>query len=407
VDIPSHNDLFQKGRNEILIRNGDIRADQADRDGADVNILLHCGAAMSEEVVNEEVRGFNRLLVSQATGADLDRLAMDRYGLSRKAAAPAVGVVSFRRPTATYGGTVIPADTRVATADGTEFATVTAASLGVGALGPVAVDIQAVVAGAAGNATHQTINRVISTLADSSITALNEAYTDPGPPPVVITDARTTGGDEEETDDAFRQRIRKFYVEARRGTLQALEFGALSVPGVRQAVAAEVIDPSLSPARYAQVFVADKDGYASTPMLHAVELALEEYRAAGIKVDVLGGAPYFQSVQIELAFPTGVNQSQIAADVRWAIVNSINGLAPGEVLLASAIITAARSVNNVIVGRLLLPIGDVVPTSEQVIRTSYDRIETVVIVSPGNVFQNTDRVVGFGLVTSTTGTVVP
>jgi uncharacterized phage protein gp47/JayE len=393
VDIPSHNDLFAKGRNEILIRNGDIRADQADRDGADVNILLHCGAAMSEEVVNEEVRGFNRLLVSQATGADLDRLAMDRYGLSRKAAAPAVGTVSISRPTATYGGTVVAADTRFATADGTEFATVTAASLGVGALGPVSIDVQAVVAGADGNVSAATITRVISTLADSSITVTNAS--------------RTTGGDEEETDDAFRQRIRKFYVEARRGTLQALEFGALSVPGVRQAVAAEVIDPSLSPARYAQVFIADKDGYASTPMLAAVEIALEEYRAAGIKVDVLGGAPYFQSVQIELAFPTGVNQSQIAADVRWAIVNSINGLAPGEVLLASAIITAARSVNNVIVGRLLLPLGDVVPTSEQVIRTSYDRVDVVVVVSPGNVFQNTDRVVGFGLVTSTTGTVVP
>ena len=75
--------------------------------------------------------------------------------------------------------------------------------------------------------------------------------------------------------------------------------------------------------------------------------------------------------------------------------------------MASSIITAARSINNVIVGRLLFPLGDTVPTSEQVIRTSYDRVQVVVIVSPGNVFQNTDRVVGFGLVTSTTGTVVP
>lgn len=393
MDIPSHNDLFEKGRNEILIRNGDIRADQADRDGADANILLHCGAAMAEEIVNEDVRTFNKLLVATATGADLDRLAMDRYGISRKAAAPATGTISLSRPTAAYGATVIAADSRFATADGTEFATLTAASFGIGALGPVSVDVQAVVAGADGNVSASTINRVISTLADSSITCMNGS--------------RTAGGDEEETDDAFRQRIRKFYVSARRGTLQAIEAGALSVAGVRQAVASEVIDPSLSPARYVQIFIADKDGYASTPLITAVEVALEEYRAAGIKVDVLGGAPTFQDVQIELAFPTGVNQSQIASDVRWAIVNAINALAPGETLLASSIVKAAMSVNNAIIGSLLLPLGKVVPSDEQVIRTSYDRVQVVVVVTPGRIVQNTDRATAFGLVTSTTGTVVP
>lgn len=393
MDIPSHNDLFEIGADEIVLRQGDIRRDQVERDGADVNILVHVGAAEAEEVINEIVRNFNKLLISTATGADLDRIAMDRYQMSRKAAAPATGTVGMTRPTAAYGALVVPADTRFATADGTEFATTVASSFPGSSVGPIYVDVQAVVAGADGNVSASTINRVISVLGDSSI--------------VVTNAARTAGGDEEETDDAFRQRIRKFYVEARRGTLQAIEFGALSVSGVRQAVASEIIDPSLSPARMVQMFIADKDGYASQPLIDAVEIALEEYRACGIKVDVLGGAPYFERVQIELAFPTGVNQSQVASDVRWAIVNAINSLAPGETLLASSIVKAAMSINNAIIGSLIWPKGNVVPSSEQVIRTSFDRVTIDVIVSPGNIYQNTDRSTAFGLITSTTGTVVP
>ena len=174
------------------------------------------------------------------------------------------------------------------------------------------------------------------------------------------------------------------------------EFGAISVPGVRQAVANEIVTPGNDPARYAQVYIADKDGYASIQLIANVRSALQEYRAAGIKCDVIGGSTVFQEVQIEIAFPTGVNQSQIGADVKNAIVNAVNDMHCGETLMASSIISAARSVTNAIVGRLAYPLGDVVPTDTEVIRTTYDRVSIVVIATPGNVFNNTTRAIQFG-----------
>ena len=382
MDAPSFNDLFNEGRAEVLMRNGNIKADVIDREGSDVNLMLAAGAAMAQAAIREQDRRFQNLLLARAKGQDLDYFVFDRYGIVRKPAAAAVGTVNFSRPTYAAGAVVIPSGFRVGSTNGREYATIMASSLGATALSVTGIPVQAIVAGADSNAVIGTITRIISAISDTSI--------------VVANTSAITGGDDEEDDDAFRQRVKMFFVTSRRGTISAIEFGAKSYPGVRQAVASEVTEPDGAPSRMVQMYIADKDGYASRVLIAAVANSLEEYRAAGIKVFVLGGAPYYQSVQIELAFPTGVDQSQVASDVKNAIVAAINALAPGETLQASSIIFAARGVNDAIVGRLLLPLGDIVPTSEQVIRTTYDRVEVFVVASPGNVYQGTSRAVPFG-----------
>ena len=59
MDAPSFNDLFNEGRAEVLMRNGNIKADVIDREGSDVNLMLAAGAAMAQAAIREQDRRFH------------------------------------------------------------------------------------------------------------------------------------------------------------------------------------------------------------------------------------------------------------------------------------------------------------------------------------------------------------
>ena len=238
VALPTRADYFQVGAQEVFARS--VSRPRAQRlspeavftEGTDINIIIAAASAMGDEATRHLAIRMAALYLDSAEGEDLDRLVADRFSptVVRKQAAPAVVPLVFSRPSppsALLGATIDVGD-KVRTANGLEFELLQPASFSVGSTGPVTAPAQAVLAGTGGNVQAGTIVQFGQTPADPSI--------------VVTNLEPATGGTDVETDEALRERARDFFRVARRGTLAAIEFGALTVDGVASATAEEVLD---------------------------------------------------------------------------------------------------------------------------------------------------------------------
>lgn len=369
-DLPTRQTYFQIGADEVLARSAArpigqrISAEEVFTEGSDINIVTASASAMAEEVTRQLALREKVLLLDGASGIDLDRIVGDRFSptVVRKQAVPSVVPLIISRSLGPLAAITLPIGTKVRTGSSFEFATTSAVSLAAGSTGPVTVLAEATVAGTAGN------------VAAGTITQFSEPPADPNL--IVVNEEPAAGGDDEEKDPALRARARDFFRQARRGTLGAIEFGALTVPGVRQASAIEEVDPGGLPTGRVSIFVADAQGQANSALVTAVLLALLEYRAAGIIVDVLSAIPEFVSIRFRLRFSASVNTTVAAESVRLAAVAAVNVLRPNAVLPVSLLFAAARSVPGVIVldDAIVAPVGDLVPALGQVIRTRPDLV---------------------------------
>jgi len=370
-DLPTRADLFQVGADEIFIRSAArpagqrITAEEVFTEGSDINIVTASASAMAEETVRQLAVRVSALFLDGASGEDLDRLVGDRFSptVVRKSATPAIVTLSFFRVSGALPGVTIPVGTIVATANGTQFATTTVATLPVGSTGPVTATARASQAGTAGNVAASSLNSLAAPLSDPLVQVTNNAP--------------ATGGDETETDARLRARARDFFRTARRGTLAAIEFGALTVPGVRQATAIEETDSFGIPTGRVALYVADALGQANAALCAAVRAALLEYRAAGIYVDVVGSTPNFVPILYRLRFEAGVDTTAAFSQIQSATVAAVNNLRPSETLAVSLLFSVARSVPGVIVldDAVQEPVGDLVPAPNQVIRTRADLVQ--------------------------------
>jgi uncharacterized phage protein gp47/JayE len=367
-DLPNRTDLFGVFASEVLTRaqsrstGQQITASEIFTPGSDINLIGAAGSAMAEEVMRQLGRSEKELTLDGSQGNALDRWVFDRYSekVPRKTAAVARATVTLARPTGTFGGFTYPAGSRVTTPGGIQFATQTDAIFTGAALGPVSVIAKAVNAGTAGNVAANSITRFVTTPVDATATITN-------PQPA-------TGGDATEVDTAYRARARAYLLSLARGTLPAIEFGAETVPGVRQSSAIEETDGSGVPTGRVFLFIADANGQANLALTAEVVTALREYRAAGIPVIVVGGTPVFQTITYALSFETGIDTVLAFDQVRQATVARVNQLAPQEALRRSMLFEIARSIAGVIVpsDAVTVPAGDVIPpaASGQVLRTS-------------------------------------
>jgi uncharacterized phage protein gp47/JayE len=369
-DLPTRATYFQIGETEVITRSagkppGQAMTVEAVRtDGSDANLIMASASGMADEVTRQLALRVGALFLDGAKGTDLDRLVADRWSPSivRKEASPAVGEVVFFRVSGPLPAITIPATTRLRTATGIEFVTTATVTFAAGAVGPVTAPVRALLAGPAGNVAAATVNALVTQGIDPGLVVSN-------PEPM-------TGGDARETDARLRERARAFWLAARRGTLSAIEFGALTVAGVRQASAIELTDASGLPDGRVQLFIADALGQANAALVAAVLAALVEYRAAGVVVQVIGATPIYQRVRFRLRFEAGVDTTRAFDLVRAATIARVNGLRPRATLPVSMLFEAARSVPGVIVldDAILEPIGDVVPSGSEVIRTRADLI---------------------------------
>jgi len=372
-DLPTRADLFRIGADEVLLRSETrppaqrIDAAQIYTDGSDINVLVASASAMAEEVTRQLALRINALFLDGATGEDLDRLVGDRFSptIVRKSATPALGTVQLTRVAGALPLVSLPIGTQLTTGSGVQFETTVVATVLAGSTGPVSVPIRARQAGLAGNVAPAAINAFVNPPSDPQLLASN-------PEP-------TAGGDEVETDARLRARARDFFRQARRGTIAAIEFGALTVPGVRQATAVEEVDSLGIPTGRVSLYVADALGQANAALVLAVQSALLEYRAAGVYVDVSSSIPLFVSIQYLLRFAAGVDTTAAFARVQAATVSAVNALPPNATLPVSLLFSVARSVPGVIVldDAVVTPIGDLVPSAGQILRTRTDLVTAV------------------------------
>lgn len=361
ADLPTRLDLFALGRDYVRTRAIKIDPKMVDVEGSDVNIVVGSTSVIAAHIIRQLAYAVANLLIDSAEEDNLDRLAYDRYGLTRKNAAAAVGTVRIFRTSASVGAGSVPIGTKLRTKTGVEYVTYTVANFGASDLTTTA-NVRAV---QAGKATQVGANAIVlysnpATLFDTSLQVNN--------------DAATAGGEDIEQDDDFRNRIRDFWRTARRGILAAIEFGATSVPGIVSAQAVEALSTGGFPARIVTLYVADSSGVASNALATTVQTALNDYRAAGIQVIVQTSIPQIVSVALLLKFRAGVDTLAIASAVQAAIVEYINSLPVNGTLYISALYTVLQrfASDGLIInsGTIATPVGDLVPTPGLTLRTT-------------------------------------
>ncbi len=361
VDLPSRLDLYALGRDYVLQRAARIDPAMVDYEGSDVNIVVGSTSVMAETVVRHLGYRFNALLLDGASDEDLDRYALDRYQLPRKGASPAVGVVTIARPTTTFGAGSIPIGSKVLSTSNAEYITTTLASLGAGDL-VTRANVRAVNAGKASQAGVGQLRRFQrpDQLFDSTLTVINEAP--------------TAHGEDIEADEDFRNRIRKFWKTARRGVLSAIEFGALSVPGVVSAQAVEVLSTGALPARVVNLYISDSSGVASDVLGQQVSVIMLDYRAGGIAVLISTSLPFIVGIQLVLTFRANVDTVSLSDQVRAAVTEFINSLPVNGTLLVADLYSVLRrfTSDGLIVNQesIVAPVGDLVPAVGQTLRTT-------------------------------------
>lgn len=370
-DLPTRAELFQIGADEVLARSAArpvgqrISEEEIRTEGSDINIAIASSSAMAEEVVRQTAEGLRDLLLDGAEDEALDRFIADRFSptVVRKDASQALVTVSFSRTAGPLLAVTIPLGQRLRALDGIEFETTQAVSLTAGSLGPVTTAAEAREAGTAGNVAAATITAFAATPPDTNLLVTNPSF--------------ASGGDDRETDARLRERARDFFRQARRGTSAAIEFGALTVAGIRQAVSIEEVDLLGIPTGRVSLFIADAQGQANAALVAAVRSALVEFRAEGIIVDIFGSTPNFVTILYRLRFEAGVDSTEALASIRLATVAAVNALRPTKTLEVSLLFTAARSVPGVIVlqDAVVAPVGDLVPATGEVIRTRADLVD--------------------------------
>jgi uncharacterized phage protein gp47/JayE len=355
--LPSRADLFASYRLSLQTAGNLSRLNPAvvDIAGSDLNLLAGATSLMGEEISAQLAQCLLDSFSDTAQADALDRLAGDRYGLTRLGATPSTVDLTFTRATDAGGAGVIPAGTRVQTATGTQFAT--DADLAFGATDLTqSVTATALIVGPDSNIAPLQITTIVDAAFDSSLAVSNPSW--------------SAGGTDPETDPAFRGRIRAFFATLRRGTLGAIQFGALGVAGVSVATAIE-IDNSASgdPAGAVQLIIADANGNASGSMITQVIDAELLWRAGGIPVFVTGGTVVFQPITWALDIDSGFSQQTVLSQVAAVTVAVAQFLAAGDTLHRSTLIAAAHTVPGAIItdSSLVNPIVDVVPLTTSTI----------------------------------------
>jgi uncharacterized phage protein gp47/JayE len=361
--LPRFADFFKIGRDEILARQSKLQAAVVDKRGTDANAIVAVPATMAEEVARQVGIALQDRLLSTARGEALDRIVWDWFGLLRNDAACARVVLTFSR-TGSASGTVA-AGTKAQTAAGIEFWTLDDLIFPSYLL---TADVEAIcsMAGEQGNVVAGAINILPVALFDSTFTVTNAAV--------------AAGGSAREDDDAFRARARRYWLSARRGTLAAVEFGALDVDGVGMAEATETALTDLAGNTVGlavQLAVADSEGNANQALADAVLAVLDEWRPCGVYVSPVAATIQWLDVDVEFAVMAGQDSVSAVNRVRAAVVAFVNSLRIGEKLMLNAIYEAVRSdfavaKNSV---QVAAPAADVVPTATEVIRTSADRVK--------------------------------
>ncbi len=368
-DLPTRLDYFAIGRDYVVQRATKIDPALVDVEGSDVNLFVGIASVLADFVTRQLAGRTGALLLDGSDDEDLDRYAFDRYSLTRKGASPARGSITISRPTVTGGAGTVPVGTKILSDTGVEYITTTQANFAAADASVSNVYARAVQAGKATQVGASAIKRFAQPqiLFDATLTCTN-----PAP---------TAGGEDAEDDNTFRARVRDFWRTARRGVIGAIEFGALTVPGVVSAQAIESLTLDGQPARVVNLYIADSSGVASDALAAEVLVALEDYRSAGIAVLISTSIPLLTEIQLKLTFKAGVDTRTLADNIRAAVVEFVNTLPVNGPLYVGQLYSVLQrfAADGLIPDKasIVIPTGDLIPAVGQTLRTTLANVTVV------------------------------
>lgn len=322
-ETPSFQELYDLGKAEVQARNAAL----TDWDEGSINdVLVGLCAALVDGNYGKTIEEFRKTFVLSAKGEDLTDLAKDHYDLDREAATAALATVTLTRPTAAAGNVNITTDDRFSTepdADGIvyDFAPLAAATMTGTTLD---VDCECTVTGPGGNVSADKVVVISTALSDSTVTVTN--------------DEDASGGNVEESDEDLQARVYRTLASLVRGTLAAVELGAMGVSGVALAY----LDKAS-----ATVYVCDSSGNSSDEMIQAVLLELENWQPVGPNFNVDGVALSAPAIGLTVTFSDGVDVTTVTAAIETAVVAFVNRTGIADELLLSDLVVVTKKVPGV------------------------------------------------------------
>lgn len=354
-----------------------ISAAEIDRDGSDLNLIAAACSVMGDAIVARAALAYSGVFEATAKGQRLDRVIFDRKGLARVAAAPGLVTLTLERPTFAAGAGNIqgglrgstPQPTRVRVGSGASYFLKASVPFGATDLGPFTVVAEAELAGDAYAVDADQTWQFVDAVFDASI--------------VVTNVEKSAGSAEEQTDAQYLALAREFFPTLRRATQRAILNGLLSTPGVASASVNEVLFPDGEAARAVEAFVLDDINRSNAALVARAQLTQLEYRALGIPVFLGGGVPDYVDIEFtDVEFDASIVSDTGACfeQVRTRVVAALNNQLPGQKLLRSTILAAARAVPGFLVEDtdLTEPLSTLVPgTTSTVFRTKPELVTLV------------------------------
>lgn len=273
-----------------------------------------------EELLLENV--YRSAFVDTAEGGNLDKVVA-LVGVTRRPAGVATARVRFSRAAGSTGRITIPTATVVADKDGNRYTTVAPLVLEPGE------PSRAVLAAGVSRSTPAVDAGALDRL--EVLIAGVAGVTNESP----ASDAVAP-----ESDEELRTRARGALAVAARGTLDALRFGVLSVPGVKNVAVTE--RPNGVPGEI-KVDVAYERADADVEAQVAARIT--DLRPAGVRVltEAAGSAALNVKVSLTLA-GAGVSTTELAtlkADLETRVGDHVRKLAPGATLRQAPLVMAA------------------------------------------------------------------
>lgn len=288
----SFTENYERYKNWVLSRNPNL-TDWSD--GSINDILNGASNTAVQELMRILLDRYKLTLLNGAEGDDLEYLAVDHYGdkFARPDATKSLAVVQFSRPNTNAGNVNIPIGTIVKTApdangESQRFEVI----FGVTLTGTtINASVRNLVAGPLGDVGAGTITQIETALTDPSI--------------IVTNLLASSGGSPEEDDATYRETIRRLLQSLKGATATALKAVAEEVPGVELATIIEFVQTVIEwneatempvgnafKIARAKIYIADANGAANQALIDTVDAELENFRACGVFIDVVGAIAF-------------------------------------------------------------------------------------------------------------------
>ena len=333
--------------------------------GSVMRALLEANASVALWIQWLIVQVLAQTRAATSNGTDLDSWVGD-FSLTRLPGQASTTTAIFSRITPGLLAS-IPVGTQVKTADGTQtfavladatnaaFDATTASYTVAAAVASIALPVQALTPGSAGN-----VQAGLITMLASAIPGI-DAVTNPN---------QAQSGMDPEPDAALRSRFANFIDSRSRATPTAIAFAIDSLQQGLSHVVTENIDPSgaSSPGSFT-VTVDDGSGAPPSTLIAAVWAAVDAVRPVGTQFAVQPPSVVIANVSLTLTV-SDTNKPAAQAAVTTALTSFINGLPIGAPLplsrMAAVAYGAAGNITNVS-GLTINGGGDLVPLSTGIV----------------------------------------